>query len=354
VLLSVLIFTFLIFLAIQKTDPIVADMMQEFSFPPTQMPSPTVVPIPTSHIIPQKLHIYQSFNNCGPATLSMALSYENINISQSELGKILRPYQIPGGDNDDKSVTLNEVAEQAKVYGLVSYLRPNGTIEKIKQLVSVGVPVVTRTWLKSDEDIGHYRVVRGYDDNTQELIQDDSLQGKNLRISYSEFEKLWVPFNFEYLVIVNDSKKSTIERILGLELETRTAWKNAKTRIEKEIQLDPQNWHLTFALSRIYFYLNDHKKSVEEFDKVENKLSFRTLWYQTEPMYSIYETKDFDRVISITEKILNNHNRAFSELYILRGDIFKSRNQINIAKSEYQKAYLYNINNKEAIIRYNN
>lgn len=310
-------------------------------------------PIPASYIIPQRTHVFQSFNNCGPATLSMALSYEDINISQDQLGSILRPYQIPGGNNDDKSVTLTEVAMQARVYNLNSYLRPNGTIEKIKQLVSSNIPVVTRTWLTPDEDIGHYRVVRGYDDDTQEFIQDDSLQGKNLRISYTEFEKLWVPFNFEYLVIVNNSKKTTVEGILGNDLDESIAWQNAKSRIEKEIQIDPSNWHLTFALSRIYYYLNDYKKSVEEFNKVEDRLSFRTLWYQIEPIYAIYQTKDLERVLRITKNVLNNQNRAYSELYILRGDIYRAREHIESANAEYKKAAFYNSNNKMAQNRNN-
>src|SRR5262245_47568895 len=81
----------------------------------TPIPSPT---LPVSHVIPQQLHVFQSFNNCGPATLSMALSYMGVVKTQAELGQILRPYQVPGGDNDDKSVTLQEVARQAETYGL--------------------------------------------------------------------------------------------------------------------------------------------------------------------------------------------------------------------------------------------
>src|SRR3990167_907362 len=58
-------------------------------------------------------HIFQTFNNCGPASLSMALSYFGIKASQKVIGDGLRPYQNPQGDNDDKSVTLNEMREKA-------------------------------------------------------------------------------------------------------------------------------------------------------------------------------------------------------------------------------------------------
>lgn len=326
----------------------VLDIIQEIIPTPSPTPFPTLPPIPQSYLIPQKLHVFQSFNNCGPATLSMALSYFEVDRSQQELGNILRPYQIPGGDNDDKSVTLSEVAKQATEYGLLSYLRPNGTSEKLKQFIANGIPVVTRTWLKPNEDIGHYRVVRGYDDTSGVFIQDDSLQGKNLSYAYSDFDEIWIPFNYEYLVIVPMDKKETVEKILGEEVEERIAWENARNRIELEIQKTPDNWHLTFALSRIKYYLKDYTGSVEEFNKVENLLSFRTLWYQIEPILAVYQAGDYERVMSLTERILNNHNRAFSELYIIRGDIYKSRGQIDLANQEYQKAIFYNSNLEEA------
>ncbi len=73
-----------------------------------------------------------------------------------------------------------------------------------------------------------------------------------------------MPFNYECLVIVTIDKKDAVERILAEELDEEIAWQNAKIRIENEIEKDPDNWHLTFALSRIKYYLRDYKEAVEE------------------------------------------------------------------------------------------
>jgi len=335
---------FTIFLSDDTKQHIIPQLAQS----PTATSAPTVTPIPRAHTIEQKFHTFQSYNNCGPATLSMALSYQGIQKSQEELGLILRPYQIPGGDNDDKSVTLEEVANLAKSYGLISLLRPNGDIETLKKLIANEIPVITRTWLGPDEDIGHYRVIRGYDDATQTLIQDDSYQGGNLTYSYAEFEKLWQPFNFEYLVLVKPDQKELVRKILGEDYDEKTAWQNALERISDDRKSEPENWHLTFALSRIYYHLGDYRKAVEEYNKVENLISFRTLWYQTEPLMAIYKTGDIERVLGITDSILNNHNKAFSELYILRGDIYKKSGNIELATQEYQLAAYYNQNNEDA------
>lgn len=311
-------------------------------------PAPTLPDIPESYSIQMQKHMFQSFNNCGPATLSMALSYLGIDKTQGELGEILRPYQVAGGDNDDKSVTLSEVAAQAESYGLHTYLRPNGTPEKLERIIALGLPVVTRTWLESDEDIGHYRVVRGYDRSNKIFTQDDSLQGKDLTYSYDEFDEIWQPFNYEYLVIVDDERRAHVEAILGEEVDEQVAWENALARIEQEMQSDPENGHLGFAKSRIYYYLGDYAKSVEEFELAEDRLSFRTLWYQMEPILAYEKLGNRVRVFEVTDGILNNQNRAYSEAYLVRGRMLEKNGDIAGARNEYEKALFYNRNSNEA------
>src|SRR5688572_7070596 len=171
-LLAILVFVSAILFV--SRGSLTIDQQNNLILPPIPFinPTPTPVPLitpPTSKILPTEYHIFQSFNNCGPAALSMALSHYGINKSQQDLGLALRPWQNPQGDNDDKSTTLEEMANKSKEYGFVPFHRPNGSIQLIKQFITYDIPVITRTWLKPNDDIGHYRVVKGYDANT--LIQ---------------------------------------------------------------------------------------------------------------------------------------------------------------------------------------
>ena len=161
-------------------------------------PTPTAIlkTPPTSKILNNDYHVFQTFNSCGPAALSMALSYYGINVSQQVLGEELRPWQNTQGDNDDKSVTLEELGEKAKDFDLIPYHRPNGNIDLIKLFITYDIPVVARTLTKIEEDIGHYRIVKGYNNEIGQIIQDDSLQNKNLWFSYADFSLLWKQFNF--------------------------------------------------------------------------------------------------------------------------------------------------------------
>jgi len=83
---------------------------------------------------------------------------------------------------------------------------------------------------------------------------------------------------------------------------------------------------------------------VAEFNKIESRLSFRTLWYQIEPILAIAKTADYQRVFQMTDNILNNQNRAFAELYQLRGEIYQRQSQTDAANAEFAAATLYNKN----------
>jgi len=311
---------------------------------PTPTPVPTLPPIPQNKIISNNYHVFQTFNNCGPAALSMALSYYGINMSQYQLGQDLRPYQNSIGDNDDKSVTLSELANKSIEFGFTPFHRPNGTTEIIKQFIANDIPVITRTLLKPNEDIGHYRVVKGYNDTAGEFTQDDSLQGKNLQYTYSSFNELWKTFNYEYLVLVPAEKLQIAKNIIGKDVDEVTSWKKFAVSAQKNLETNPEDLYTRFNLSVALYHTGDFRNSVLEFEKVENKLPLRTLWYQIEPIKSYYELGDYQRVLSITEKILNNQNRAFSELYVIRGRVFEKQGKTEQTKQEFDKATFYNKN----------
>lgn len=305
-------------------------------------------PLPKTKILNNGYHVGQTFNNCGPAALSMALSYFNIRVSQEQLGQALRPYQVANGDNDDKSVTLEELAAKAQEYNLLAYHRPGGTIDLLKQFIAADIPVIARTWTKVNEDIGHYRIVKGYDESKQQLIQDDSLQGKNLRYSYTDFSLMWEKFSYEYLVLVPKEKQALAEAILGEDIDAQIAWQKALHQAQNKLDQNPQDITTRFNLSIAYFNLGEFQKSVAEFEKVENQLPFRTLWYQIEPIQAYYELGNYGRVFEISERILNNRNRAYSELYLLRGNSYLKQGNKTAAKAEFEKAVQYNQNLKSA------
>lgn len=318
------------FSRIQPGPPLLQPSQPSDSATPPSTPIPTLTP--KKALLTGGAHAFQTFNNCGPAALSMALSHHGIVVSQKELGDILRPYQNAAGDNDDKSTTLEELGEEARRRGLLAYFRPAGSIEILEKLIAQGLPVVTRTLTKPHEDIGHYRVVVGYDSSTQTLFQDDSLQGNDLIYTYHDFDTLWSAFNREYLVIFPSDKLQIVDALLGLYTDEQYAW--------RESLKTATGLNTSVAL----YHLGDYTGSISAYEEVASQLPMRALWYQIEPLLSYYEIGNDEKVMTISHTILNNGNRAFSELYLLRGNTYRRQGKLELAQQEYDKAILYNHN----------
>lgn len=311
---------------------------------PTFTPLPTIEPIivPRQKTLSGGIHVFQTFNNCGPASLSMALSYYDIRKDQGELGRVLRPFQNVQGDNDDKSVTVAELAAYANDLGLTVYHRPAGNIETLQKLTSLDLPVITRTWLNLSEDIGHYRVVKGFDKNEKVIIQDDSLQGANLTFSEDQFNALWQAFNYEFLVMVPEPKIFQVKQVLGERVDSKRAWELALELSQNQLQDDPDDFYAKFNQVVAYFELGLYGKAVDAFQQIEGSLPPRMLWYQIEPILAYYKMGNFDKVMSMTERIIDNHNRAFSELYYIRGMIHRRGGQNEMARNAFELANQYN------------
>lgn len=315
---------------------------------PTLVPTPKPTPLPAVKILNNDYHVFQTFNNCGPASLSMVLSYYGIRKTQEELGLELRPVQNAKGINDDKSVTMHELTDKATELGFSAVYRPNGDIELLKQFIYNGLPVIARTLLENNDDVGHYRVIKGYDDITGELLQDDSLQGHNLKFFYSDFLGLWKKFNYEYLVLVPPEKESLAKNILGENYDEAAAWSKTLARARQDLINDPDDIYGRLNLVIALYHAKDFAQAAAEYEKIESQLSFRTLWYQIEPVLVYFELGNYDKVLAMVEKIFQDQNIAYSELYILRGQIFQARNDLASAKKEFEKAVFYNKNLKAA------
>lgn len=292
-------------------------------------------------------HSYQTFNNCGPATLSMALGWYGERVSQEELGNKMRPWQVASGDNDDKAIFTDEFVSWAKEYGYEAIARPNGDIETLKRFTANGIPVVVKTMLEPTDDVGHFRIVKGYDEARDVIIQDDSYQGPNREFAYYDFLELWQPFHYVYIIVYTPEEEALVEAIIGSEMDENLAWQNTLSRSEKEADLTDATFP-EFNMAVANYYLGNYEETVKYFEAVENRLTKRMLWYQLEPILAYQKLGRDDRIFSISERILNGGNRAYSELYQIRGEVYLAKGNREAARAEFEKAVQYNVNYQPA------
>jgi hypothetical protein len=295
------------------------------------LPVRDLQPLPKEVLLEGILHDWQKMNNCGPTTVAMALSYFDLILTQFDTAPALK------GGPRDKNVSPPELVDYVHSQGFGAIMRVNGNLETLQRLVSQGIPVIVEQWLDrpGDELTGHYRLVRGYSETTQEIIVNDSYSGPRLRFSYAEFDRLWRPFNRLYMVLYKPEQELLVRILLGDDWDDLRMYERAvlTTRTEIETLGDAYGW---FNAGNSLLGLGEYERAAEAFDQaMAIGLPPRMLWYQFGPFEAYNQAGQYQRVIDLSVPLMS---LALEELHYQRGVAFEGLGQLQAALAEYQLA----------------
>lgn len=319
--------------------------------PPTSTPLPTRTPTatpPPRLVLTGLRHEHQGWNNCGPTTLAMALSYWGRDETQYDIAPLLKP------DPEDKNVSLWEMEAYTRGLGLGALVRVGGTLERLKELIRVGLPVIVETWYVRDarDQLGHYRLIIGYDDAREEFVTYDSLHGPDVTIGYRELDELWRVFNRAYLVIYAPDYWETLAMTLGPDLDDGQMYERALETALAEAAYRPEDcvayakctdWETFswFNIGSSLTSLGRHAEAVTAYDRARQLgLHFRMLWYQFGPYESYYAAGRYEDVIALANATLVTANNL-EESYYWRGMARLAQGDTAGAKSDFEKALHY-------------
>lgn len=325
---------------------------------PTASATPTATAVPTADAASVRLdglkHAWQTWNNCGPATLSMHLSYFGLKIDQGVIGAALRPFQ------DDKNVNPEELAAYARAQGLAALARVDGDSDRLRQLLEAGVPVLIETWYepKPNDGMGHYRLLVGYDDDAGEWIAYDSYDSRGIvkgqpyagiRLPYAETEALWAVFNRAYVVVYDAPRAAAVEAILGDDLEDEVMWRGSLAHAEAAVAADEDDPFAWFNLGSSLTALGDYGPAAEAFDRARRiGLPWRMLWYQFAPFRAYYETGRYQEVIALADATLRSAKDTIEEVYYWKGKAQAAAGDPASARASWQRSLELNPNYGEA------
>jgi hypothetical protein len=328
----------------------------EPTVPPPTAPPPTATPVPP--VLPANqltglAHYWQTWNNCGPATLAMNLSYFGVQQGQDTVASTLRPYR------DDKNVNPWEMAEYARSQGLRSIARVNGDAGRVRALVDAGVPVLIETWYEPEpnDGMGHYRLIVGYDDAAGEWVVYDSYDSHGIkkdqpyagiRLSYDEVDRLWAVFNRAYIVTYDDARAAAVEAIIGGDLDDTAMWQRSLAAAESAAQANGQDPFAWFNVGSSLDALGDYQRAAQAFDQARNiKLPWRMLWYQFAPFRAYYEVGRYDEVIALADATLAQA-KSVEELFFWRGRALQAKGDVEGARAAWRTALEFNPHYAEA------
>ncbi len=340
-------------------EPTATDAIQ--SAPPTPRPSGDALPAtavapalnapPPAARISGIVHQQQTWNNCGPATITMALSYYGWQQNQAFARVRLKP------NREDKNVGPHELARFVEDESFVkAIVRMGGTLDLLKRLVANGFPVVIETgeMFEAYDWIGHYRVLIAYDDSYQTMYFFDSFLGvgagaQGIAKSYDQVDRNWQAFNRTFIVVYEPQREELLRNLLGAHWDESSAAQLAFETARAEARREPQNPFAWFNMGTSLVDLGRYQEAAAAYDQANRtgKLPWRMYWYQFGAFEAYYEQGRYDDVLSLA-RINQNNSRELEETYYWQGRVHEAQGRIQQAASSYRRALTYNPNYADA------
>jgi tetratricopeptide (TPR) repeat protein len=323
---------------------------------PTDLPhvAPRVQLPPPSVKLTGISHWWQTWNNCGPATLAMNLSYYGRKSSQADVAAAIRP------NKDDKNVSPDEMATFARTQGLQALARVNGHPDRLRLLLANGIPVLVETWHepKPNDGMGHYRLLTGYDDADEMWMAYDSYDAAGvdpkkpyagIRIPYGQFDALWKVFNRQYVVVFTEAQVPMIDQILGTDGDDQAMWKRAMSDARTAVGQMPADPFAWFNLGSDLTALGSYEEATQAYDMARQiGLPWRMLWYQFGPFQAYYQVGRHEEVVALANATLRTA-KYVEELYYWRGRSQVALGSSDEARDSFLRALQMNRNYSPAV-----
>ncbi len=290
--------------------------------------------------------VKQDWNNCGPANITMALSYYGWQESMDYAASYLRP------DREDKNVSPSEmvafVREQSQVRALT---RIGGDMELLKQLINAGFPVVVETVLDAEayDWIGHYETIVGYDDTAGAFYIYDSFigtgeNGLGRPDPYEKFDQNWQDFNRTFIVLYRPEEEATVARILGDRADVTRAAEIAAEKAQEEARANPNDAFAWYNLGSALTQLGQYENAANYFDVARrlNTLPWRLTLYTFDIFEAYFNSGRYDDVVALVDANLLNGGQYVEENYYWQGQVLAAQGNTTQAAASFRQALARN------------
>jgi tetratricopeptide (TPR) repeat protein len=224
--------------------------------------------------------------------------------------------------------------------------RVGGTIDTLRKYLANGIPVIIEETFTTDRDYlinddrwsGHYLLLTGFDDYTQQVTAQDVLSGPNQIISYGVLEQHWQSFNHVYILVYRPEQANLVRNLMESEADAKVNRLNAMEAAEKETQQNPQNAFAWFNLGSNLVALERYDEAAQAYDKARSiGLPLRMLRYQFGPFIAYFHSGWIDDLLTLTKYALGI-TRVSEEGMLWRGWAFYRKGDKPAALTYFRNA----------------
>ena len=285
-------------------------------FETSEVSTPTTTPIPTvtSAPLPAQVSLtsppfeQQTPNNCGPATLSMALHMYGWEGDQADVAAQIKPLL------QDRNVNPEELVYYVRNFAgwLDMQYRVAGDLPTLKKLLAANYPVIVEsvTSLDPNDALGptddlwaaHYLLLTGYDDAAQAFTIQDSYHGADLSISYEQLQAEWEAFNNLYMVIYFPENEAELQSLLGADWDPDANRQRALDSAQAATEANPDDAFAWFNLGSNLVYFERYEEAALAYDKSRAiGLPLRMFRYQFGPFIAYFHSGRNDDLLVLTD-----------------------------------------------------
>jgi hypothetical protein len=295
--------------------------------------SPESVELPEAAFLGGMTHMYQTFNNCSAASVCMLLSHFDVVMDQETLRPIMRP-------NDGTRHGKNEyMIGFFRDQGFEAHLMHGGDVETLKAFIASDIPVIVQQWLEIDADpIGHYSVVRGYDDHAGVFRLNDSMHGEDFQITYEEFTEKWRAFSYRYIPVYPADYQDTVDLILGDEVDLNVNRERTIEQIRAELEFRPGDPELLYALGTNLHDIGRYDEAINAYEQASAiGLPPKMLWYVYWPAEAYNALGRYQEAIQVAETQIASA-QTFGDMRYERARALEALGESELAIAEYNAA----------------
>ena len=297
-------------------------------------------------------YVRETWNNCGPANITMVLSHYGWRQTQEFAASYLKP------NPEDKNVSPAEMVNFVRTQTQISAItRIGGDMEMLKDLIAANIPVIIETGysLEGESWLGHYQTIVGYDDTQSVFYIYDSWLGTGtgdagMTEHYSDFDSRWQAFNRTFIVVYEKDREGTVQQILGDRADVTKADQHALDVAVAEAKASPQNGFAWFNIGTAYDKLGQYDKAAAAYDRAFKLqvLPFRMLWYQFGPFDAYFQTGRYDDVLALATNNISSAGQYVEETFYWQGKVYQAQGKMADASAAFQKALAQNPNMQAA------
>ena len=315
---------------------------------PTIPPTSTSTPLPAQVSLPSPPYEQQTPNNCGPATLSMAMGMYGWEGDQEQIAAQIKPVL------QDRNVNPEEMAYYVRNFAgwLNIQYRVAGDLAILKKLLAAGYPVIVEsvTDLDPNDALGpnddlwaaHYLLLTGYDDTSQTFTVQDSYHGADMTISYEQLEAEWKPFNNLYMVLYFPQNEAELQSLLGPDWDPDANRQRALDEAQAATVADPGDAFAWFNLGSDLVYFERYSEAAQAYDRSrEIGLPLRMFRYQFGPFWAYFHADRIEDLLVLTD-YARGVTEMSEEAWLWYGWALYRQDDYNGAREAWNKALSIN------------